>query len=174
MVDVYDNIFDQKFLVDLYDIIENIPVVPCNVANAKTWPYGYSGSHKLLGANLFQRTSEYVVKSQCPVIILEMFEHIAYNVLKTNFKLSSVMLNAQTYGMDGTFHTDLGNQVIVMCNSEWNKEWGGDFEYIDPITNEVKIIDYIPGRILHIDGQIMHKGNAPTIPYKYRYSLNFR
>ena len=171
-IEVYDDVFDLKYLVELYDDLKKIPIKTGNIANRKTWPYGEIGTHNLLGSILYARTSYYNIESIGPHKVFDILEHFVPHVLKKPFDLVSCSLNVQGIGMDGSFHTDVGKQIILFASIPWKEDWGGELE----IETSIKLekIEYKPGRLVVFDGNIKHRGLAPNIPNIFRYSINYR
>ena len=169
---ILDNLFDHKYLCELHEEVERAPFVPANIANATTWPYRTEGSHKLFGSFLYRRVSKYVLEYNCPSIIMNAFEYIMLEVLKQELTLLSAHINLQISDQDGSYHTDGTPQLVIFANSIWKKDWGGEFIYRDKAVE--KTIDFVPGRVIFFDGNIPHRGLAPTKPNLYRYSINFK
>jgi Rps23 Pro-64 3,4-dihydroxylase Tpa1-like proline 4-hydroxylase len=102
--------------------------------------------------------------------------------LKEPYKLETIQVNGQSMGQNGTTHIDNAHNdgrktLMVFINFKWQKEWGGEFHLLEKYNNNSKIvknIEYIPGRIILFDGNIPHRGLAPTKPYIIRKSLVFR
>lgn len=185
---VFDGMFDSLYLYELfYNVIQPMPINFTNIANRTTSPYGHKGSHCLLGASVFRRTSINDIQefdSQYYSHFYEMFELIT-GKLDVNFYLSAITTNVQPYGIDGTTHTDANEDeddeytILVMTNPEWKKEWGGQFQLIEPSTaGKSNIVieehEYVPGRVLVIPSQHPHRGLSPTEKYIYRTSVVFR
>lgn len=173
---VFDDLFDQKYIFELEDESNKIPHLPGNIANRKSWPYGKNGSHDVLGINIFKKIGKYIYFSKCPTIFMEAFTHIAENIIQQNFELLAIDSNMQVMSMDGTFHRDGKMKTIILyTTANWKNDWGGEFEYFeDEENNIIKKIDYVPGRVLYFDGNILHRAAAPLVPYVYRYSIAFR
>ena len=56
--DVYDDIFDARYLHEFFDnVVAMAGYNITNIANRKTQPYGNTGSHRLLGKQIFARES---------------------------------------------------------------------------------------------------------------------
>ena len=52
---IIDNQFDQQYLYNIYQALnDELDYKANNIANRKTWPFGDSGSHRLLGCTLFE------------------------------------------------------------------------------------------------------------------------
>ena len=177
---VIDNFFDDLYLHQLYDEITKIPVYGNNIANRNTWPYGYTGSHRLLGNMLFDRTSinDIVTLEPSAKDFLEIFSALEEKILNQKVYLRNIQLNLQTQGMDGTTHTDSFEKddatILFMVNPIWNKEWGGEFQILDESENVIEEYDYKPGRILIFPSDAPHRGLSPKEKYIFRYSIVYR
>jgi hypothetical protein len=177
MLQVYDNIFDDKYIFELNELCDKLPNIPHNVANSQTWPYGRVGTHNIMGATLFRKLSDYVYESGCPLQLMWAFDHFANKILKEPVELKEIYSNLQVMGMDGSSHTDTGGgskTAILFTTYNWKKEWGGEFQTLDQQGNVTNTIDYVPGRILYFDADIPHRGLGPTIPGVYRHSIAYR
>ena len=79
---------------------------------------------------------------------------------------------------DGSSHTDGANHyeytVMVMNNTKWKPEWGGQFQMLDEHGTILEEHDYIPVRVVVFPGWIRHRGLAPLVPYVYRFTTVFR
>ena len=185
---VFDGLFDTLYLYEFfYNVMQPLPINFTNIANRSTSPYGFKGSHCLLGTTIFNRKSindigdfdeKYFHK------FYEMFDIIT-NKLNMDFYLSAITTNTQPYGIDGTTHMDAGEDeddeytILVMTNPEWKKEWGGQFQLIDPSTagksnRVIEEHEYVPGRVVIVPSNHPHRGLAPTEKYIYRTSVVFR
>lgn len=175
---VIDGLFDQLYIHQVDALIRDIPLSTNNIANRKTWPFGNEGSHRLLGQILFDRSSMNnikILKPECETFF-KMFEVIENN-LKAYFYLSQISLNVQHSGCDGTTHCDspdpFDHTILLMTNSVWEKEWGGQFQLIE--NNEViEEHEYVPGRVIVLPSKHPHRGLGPSQPYVYRSSVVFR
>jgi hypothetical protein len=186
--DVFDNIFDSLYLHETFAKISQMPVNFTNVANRKTRPYGYVGSHVLLGYSVFSRIGLNNITTcdeQHFSMFYEMYEMIE-SYLNHNFYLSAITTNVQPMGCDGTTHMDAEEDendeytILVMTNPEWKKEWGGQFQLIDKSTtlgkdgHVVEEHEYVPGRVILIPSSHPHRGLGPKEKYIYRTSVVFR
>ena len=63
---------------------------------------------------------------------------------------------------------------MVMNNTKWKPEWGGQFQMLDEDGKLLEEHDYIPGRVVIFPGWIRHSGLAPLVPYVYRFTTVFR
>jgi hypothetical protein len=186
---VFDGVFDSLYLYEFfYSTIQVMPVNITNIANRSTMPYGHKGSHTLLGHTILKRSSinkiDDIDTNYYPQLY-SMYELIE-EFLGVNFYLSAITTNIQPTGCDGTTHSDAGPgeddeyTILVMTNPEWKKEWGGQFQLIDPETANgngdvvIEEHDYVPGRIILLPSPHPHRGLGPKEKYVYRSSIVFR
>lgn len=184
--EVYDDKFDKLYLHKFYqDVITRLPYNFTNIANRNTSPYGYSGSHQLVGCNIFARNGINEITSMEEkwfADFYEMYDIIENIILKENFYLSGISVNMQTKEMDGTCHADATEEdeytILVMTNPEWKKEWGSSaFQLLEEYDNNSRVIEeyeYVPGRVILIPSMHPHRGIAPIEKYVYRTSVVFR
>jgi hypothetical protein len=187
-VQVFDDCFDDRFIYEIDEMTDRLPLVLTNIANRSTYPYGNKGSHKLIGANLFERKDEYNVVNKCPKELLNLYIHAVNKVIPNgdggngvNVELTGISVNVQPMGQDGTPHRDgqfnsRDRTLMYFANSKWESKWGGPFQIIDPDTKEViNEIDFVPGRLIYFDAGLLHRGLAPkNVPYIYRKSVVYR
>jgi len=187
-IQVYDDCFDDRFIIEIDEMTDRVSYTITNIANRYSFPYSTKGTHKLIGANLFTRKDEYNVVNKCPNEILNIYKHTINKVLRSpnglpgvNVELSSISINAQSMGQDGTPHRDgvlnsKDRTLMYFVNNKWDKKWGGPFQILDPDTKEVlHEIDYVPGRLIYFDAGLLHRGLAPkNVPYVYRKSIVYR
>tara|TARA_R110000803_G_scaffold56812_1_gene114241 strand:- start:1133 stop:1702 length:570 start_codon:yes stop_codon:yes gene_type:complete len=174
-VQVWDNYLDDGFLVNLDEDSNHYSWQLNNVANRKSFPYKRKGSH------LFW-SSGFPSLEKSPKNISNLYNFIIKEVVQSSFNLEGIMLNGQSLGQNGTTHIDNYyndgyRTLMVFINHKWQKEWGGEFQLLEEIDNNSKIIktiEYIPGRIIIFDGNIPHRGLSPIEPYILRKSLIFR
>ena len=179
---VIDNFFDDVFINEMHQKIMDIPMTPKNTARPLTWPYGYESDYRMQGYTLFNRVNMNrvvlcdVEKSQFFFDILEGFE----KKFNKNFYLRKIHINLQHSGCHGREHADADTPneltMMIMPNSKWKKEWGGEFQILDNDNNVIESHDYVPGRIVLFPGNVLHKGLGPNeeYPYIYRYTLVYR
>lgn len=103
-------------------------------------------------------------------------------------------LNSQTYGQDGTIHTDTGGNEDYNCsflyyyNKFWFDSWGGNLNLYNDTklgengksewgtSHKIGSIEFKPNRLLVFDGRIPHQADSPhhTARYIDRGSLVIR
>ena len=123
---IIDDLFDKDFINHLYQLmIHEVPVTANNVAN----------SHSLFGTNIFARSGinrvDYLHDKA------EKFFD-AFDIIEDQFStpiyLKRIDINLQFINMNGSTHTDAVDDeltVMLMNNSEWKPEWGGQFQLMD-------------------------------------------
>ena len=177
-VKIWEDLLDDRFLLDLDEESNIYPWKLNNVANRYSFPYGSKGTHLLWGA-VFDHTK----KEEVPKNLRELYNFLNKNFLKNEYNLTAIQLNAQSQGQEGTSHIDgaYGDNkytLMVFINYKWEKEWGGEFQFVDAIGNTdfniLKSIDYKPGKVILFNGNIPHRGLSPNIPYVVRKSLVYR
>lgn len=186
--EVYDDKFDALYLHDFYEnVIAKLPYNFTNIANRDSAPYGFSGSHRLIGCNVFNREGLNKITNIEPEYypdFYQMYEILENKILQEKFFLSNISVNLQAKEMDGTCHADADEgeddeyTILVMTNPIWKKEWGpASFQLLERYDNNARVIEeheYVPGRVLLIPSPHPHRGIAPIAPYVYRTSIVFR
>jgi hypothetical protein len=85
-------------------------------------------------------------------------------------QLNEIMINGQQNNHWVDYHKDCdcdaGISFVYHSNHEWKSEWGGTTEYIDPSTGKPVHIDYKPGRLIVMKGNLTHRGNPPSEMYR--------
>ena len=176
---VIDDLFDLSFITSLEDtLLDKVPVISTNIANPKSWPTSRTGGHRFFGKAIFSRTG--INRIDClheqAEIFFDAFEIIEEHVFDVPIYLRRIDVNLQYYGMDGSTHIDAKDNeltVMLMNNSQWKPEWGGQFQLVDGET-VVEEHDYVPGRVLIFPGNHPHRGLAPKVPSIFRYTTVFR
>ena len=173
-VQIWDNLIDDRFLLDLDEESNIYPWTLTNGANKKSFPYKKKGSHLFWGCDIFL--------DKIPEKIEKLYHYLIDEVIQQPYKLKLIQLNAQSVKQDGKVHVDnalnIGDRTLmVFFNFKWQKEWGGEFQLLEKFDNNSKVIknvEYVPGRVILFDGGIPHRGLAPTEPYVVRKTLVYR
>ena len=87
-------------------------------------------------------------------------------------KVISAFLNIQFKGMNGIFHSDRGNNTIVLMITKTLKKGSGTFEIKE--NNIVKKIDFVQNRLLCFDAKKLHRGLAPKENNTPRITMAFQ
>lgn len=177
---ILDNLFDEIYIHQVDALVRDIPLCSNNIANRSTWPFGQTGTHRLLGQILFDRKSlnTITILHESSKTFFEIFEMIEKK-LNTKFYLSQISLNVQHTGCDGTTHCDSSSEndytIMLMTTSTWKPEWGGQFQLTSPDGETViEEHEYKPGRIIIIPSSHPHRGLGPKEQYVYRSTVVFR
>ena len=175
-VQIWDDLIDDKFLLDLDEESNFWDWHLSNVANRKSFPYGNKGSH-LFWSIIFDPPKK------APIETLDLYSYMSKNYLQDKFDLKMVQLNGQSLGQNGTAHLDIVDYekdnytLMLFLNYKWKKEWGGEFQFLSSTNNNFQILKslpFIPGRMIFFKGNIPHRGLAPTEPYIIRKTLVYR
>lgn len=176
MIKIHDNIFDKRWCDEVTSALLNGPWYANNVANARSWPYGEKGTHRLLGDCFFHRYSDNHIKynehdKALGDSIINSFSRIVQETRP--MVLQEVYTNLQFMGMDGTEHVDGNNNqsafILMLSNEHHSENIGGGF-YHAPTDN---IVDYKYGRVVEITASDSHKGMSFNIPHVARISVKY-
>ena len=177
---IVDDLCDMQFLCELEETVLEVPVYTTNVANPQSFPQGLIGSHRLFGTDIFSRDNgNRITKLHTDApIFFDAWEIIDENLFEVPTYLRRIDLNLQYFGQNGTTHNDgEGLTVMVMNNTQWKSEWGGQFQLMDSMEKDAKVveeIEYKPGRIILFDSTLPHRGLGPLNEYVYRYTTVYR
>lgn len=98
-----------------------------------------------------------------------------HNLLYLDERLKIVYYNALKIGDKFEYHKDWdGHTFLIYTNKEWYHHWGG--QTLFKKGYRTKSVYPSPGRLIIFDGQINHKGSAPSIFNNAfaRYSIVFQ
>ena len=182
MIQIYDDLFDKIFLLDMsLWLMEKCDWRCNNVANRHTQPYGIEGSHRLMGSDIYENGAgdenkfwEYVHKGNIEQLekFWEMYDHIQLHS-KNKCMLQSIWGNLQYKDMDGTFHLDgAENQtafIMMLAYQDIEENMGGEF-YHEPSGQN---IPFKQGRVLELTASDGHKGLAFNVPHIPRFTVKF-
>jgi hypothetical protein len=163
MLDIYDGIFDRRWVDELAHSFWQENWKCGNIASFTTWPYGLIGNHSFLGNKFFKKKSsniiEYNSNKKLTNTLIKAFDAII-NKTKKNLELKEIGANLQFNGMDGSYHSDGGPDdiiyVLMLSNETIDEVMGGSFIH-KPTDTEVK---FRHGRLIEFGGLDFHKGNA--------------
>ena len=177
MIKIHDNVFDQKWIIELSSQLLKEGWTANNVANRNTFPYQESGTHRLLGKTFFLRQShdniiyDHTNMNLCQNLI-NAFDHIT-RISDMNMQLMEITGNLQFKDMDGSFHRDgFENQrafILMLNNEQLPKNIGGAF--IHKPTN--KKVPFEAGRLIEIAANDLHRADAFNKPYFARMSIKW-
>jgi hypothetical protein len=182
---VLDDIFTDKFLLELNLDVKDIPWKYKNIANRSKYPYDCptsTGSHLFFGNRIYDYGNGIDVHNETPKKLFEAFYVIMDHLKLNNTFLMAIDCNLQVYGQDGTTHidqyyTDMHSRdytIMLYPNYKWDAEWGGPLEIIDGKGAVIESHLPLPGRVICFDSTIKHRAIAPSVPNVGRYSIAFR
>ena len=178
---VVDDLYDISFLTEWESLmLDHIPVYTTNVANPTSFPNRREGSHRLLGVDIFARKGLNRVDVLHPKAskFFDAFEILEEQIFRDPIFLHRIDVNLQFQYQEGTQHTDgvshTDYTIMVMNNTKWKSEWGGQFQMLSGDGNVIEEHEYIPGRVIVFPGDVPHRGLAPVVPYVYRFTTAFR
>lgn len=184
MLEVYDNLFEPKFLIDCHIEARNISWHYGNKSGSNQYPFNSplsKGNHIFLGSMLYQRKSHYYILNNTPSIFIEVLEYVVKDIIADHsLSLFQIEANLQFYGQTGMPHNDVyvGNgrdrTILFYPNLEWNSELGGELEILDDNDNVIESILPLPGRIVYFDSTIKHRALDPKEINIPRFSIAYR
>ena len=190
ILNIHDDILQDEFHYRLdKDIEKGKWMFDCTGGTKKTYPDDAKRDYRFWGLTMWRRERydmNFVNVDHIPTTEALMGFLKYYNqkyVPEINLVPNMLHCNGQTVGQNGKGHRDVYNDdfknytLMLMINTKWEKEWGGQFEILDKEKGNpkvVKTIDYKPGRVIFFDGSIPHRGIGPTIPDILRKTLVFK
>lgn len=184
MIEIYDNVFNFEELVGIENNILESDSSCTNTTDSfilRNSKGKIKNNHLFFGCHLFERNdlNEVTMWKSNTIYYFNILKKIE-NFLNRNYYVTSISTNIQPCGYDGSLHTDgptnRHKTIMLMSNCYWEKEWGGQFQLINPDKNLTEEYEYIPGRILIFPGNHLHRGLGPKIgsTNHYRTTLVFR
>ncbi|HHX8315014.1 TPA: 2OG-Fe(II) oxygenase [Vibrio diabolicus] len=90
----------------------------------------------------------------------------------------SVFCNCISYGCHTFIHQDGGAKcysALYYANPEWHEDWGGETTLFNDQEDAVVCIAPVPGRIIVLDGRVVHRAGVPSraCPVR-RYTVSLR
>jgi len=190
---IYDDIFDKLFLLELSTwLMNNCTYKTNNVSNRTSVPYGFEGSHRLMGCNIYNNNEggaeiywEHMHKEhyswsgsqEKPREKLDSFWGMYRDIQKYSKNkclLQGVDINLQFKGMDGTFHKDgADNQTAFIMMLAYHdielENKGGEF-FHEPSGEKVP---FKQGRCIEMIASDSHRANAFNVSHIPRFSIKF-
>ena len=172
MIQVHDGLFDKYWVDTLSHILlqeESWHVK--NIANRYSFPSGTHGSHRLIGMRIHTKEFAHPNKDLYEGCI-EAFNSFNKNI-GSNCELDNIHINLQFTGMDGTFHTDGGDNqfsfILMLLNDVLDENIGGEFIH----KPSGQSISFKHGRLIQITASDEHKALAFTKPHIPRITVKF-
>lgn len=171
-----DDIFDKRFSDELSHKLRLCNWEATNVANRFSWPYGVKGTHILLGISFFECLDEYKYHyyddKQFSFRLIDAFKQITKR-FDRKLTLTEISANLQFKGMDGTLHTDGGDDefayIYMLSDDIIFQDYGGEF-YNKTHENAVP---FLHGRVIEIKASDLHCGMAFNKDNMCRFSIKF-
>ena len=182
MLKVYDDLFAADFIMRSSQLAHRIPWTYTNVANRKQFPFDSvltKGSHKFFGANLYEREGHRLI-NETPDEFFQVLDFVCTDYIEEKLSLHSISSNLQVYGQDGTAHKDIyvgdskDRTILFFCHHEWKEEWGGALEILNEDKEVIESILPMPGRIVYLDSNVLHRARAPLVKNIARMSIAYR
>jgi len=184
MLEVYDDLYTDDFLVALNALSRDLSWGYANTANRYQYPSRSplaKGSHVFFGRRIYQKHSPYRINNDTPDEFFDVLENFVFNVLQDNsLELIGIDTNLQILGQNGTAHRDImaGNDedrtIMFYPHYKWEESWGGQFQVLDENENVKEEYYPLPGRIIYFDSTVLHRALGPTVPDTPRISIAFR
>jgi len=190
MIQIYDDIFDKMFLLEMTTwLMTECTYGTNNVANRTSRPYGLEGSHRLMGCSIYsnyegstEKYWEYMHKEHCSWSEQEPRERlnafgIMYKEIQNHSRnkclLQAIDINLQFKGMNGTLHLDgEKNQtafIIMLAYHDIEKDMGGEFFH----ELSGKKIPFKQGRVIEMTANDPHRADAFNVYHIPRFSMKF-
>ena len=184
MLEIYDNLYADDFLVELNSLARNMPWGYGNTANRYQYPENSvlgKGTHVFFGRRIYQKHSPYKIHNNTPDEFINVLENFVFNIIKDNtLELKAIDINLQILGQDGTAHRDVyanteqDRTIMFYPHYKWEESWGGSFQVLDEDENIVDEYLPLPGRIIYFDSAVLHRALGPAIANTPRMSVAFR
>ena len=185
MLEVYDDLFTDDFLVRLNVICKNFGYTYSMSANRYQYPNEsplVKGSHRFFGKNLYHKfDNDYRVFNETPDELFDVLEHFVHNVIQEDLDLYQIQANFQVHGQNGASHVDKFREddkdrtIMFYPHYKWDDSWGGELEITDENENVIESYLPLPGRIIYFDSKILHRGLGPSaVSEEPRISITFR
>ena len=183
MIQIYDDLFDKIFLLEISIwLMEECKWTANNAANRYSHPYFIEGSHRFMAAPFYENSVgstkkywEYVYRTDY-IKQLEMFWGMFGDIQrysKNKCMLQGIDGNLQFKGMDGVFHED-GDEnqtifIIMLAYHDIEENMGGEFFH----ESSGKKISFKQGRIIEMTASESHRADGFNVPHVPRFSIKF-
>ena len=169
---VSDDYFDSKFLMDMASYLAHAHMWSAdNTANRYSYPYGFKGTHLLLGHKIFDKEENYYTENRKVFNLgMQIFKGIE-EMKESKFDLLQLSANLQFKGMNGTLHTDGTSEqtafILMFTNEFIGDNVGGKF-INDTVKEEV---DFKNGRLIEITASDLHRADSLDLEKVLRFSI---
>ena len=170
---IHDSLFDIKWINELASGLLNCSWQANNTANRTTWPYGLSGTHRLLGHRFFFRENQDQINysSWNRELANTLINAFQQQINKNKLTLIDISANLQFKGMDGTWHTDGDHRdtsFVLMLYYPEDKVTGGEL-LLKPNTT----VKFKQGRLIEFPANQSHRANAFNQSFIPRMSIKW-
>lgn len=182
-ITVYDNAYCHQDQDQLLFNLKNLPyVLGWNDSNHEDECYlhhpicndTWKEFFELYLSNSFpSNTTKYLIPQQYD-LLSNLFHHPIFSNIDKD-KITKFTVNLDTIADAHTKHTHPDENVILYyANIKWEDGWGGETKFYDKYgENIIYTSPYVPNRMIHFDGTIVHSFNPPTAKAnKYRFSIS--
>jgi len=99
-----------------------------------------------------------------PEVAKELTEEFM-KLVPENYILVRSMASANTFGLDGDWHTDWPDPDtsitgVLYTDRNWERNWGGETVFVDA-DGKMVASEYEPRKLITFDGSIPHIGKGP-------------
>lgn len=166
---------DQDDLSEIWQTMENKPrwKYTCFAGGQRFWYY-----QVFLGTHWHHDGYHLHWIPDVEHIWTDVFERIMA-LTAPGFSPWRFIINGQTMGQEGGIHSDFGqgresDSFVCYLNPEWRPEWLGSTQFFDQEDRECLSVLPEPGKLIHYDGKIKHRGQAPSVPNLLRVTLSLQ
>lgn len=95
----------------------------------------------------------------------EMSELVCNCFAEEKIEFFSVFCNCISYGCHTFRHQDGGERcfsALYYANPIWEVDWGGETTFFDDRRDAVFCVAPVPGRIVILDGRVLHRAGMPS------------
>ena len=167
-ITIYDNVFDWD--------TNKLLFLKCLKA-----PYIIGWEDSFIEKESFMHSpisSEMWIRKEEDQSLKDFLDPLANSIPFKNLKeenIDKTIVNCDTIADSHTQHIHKNQEVILYyANTEWKDGWGGETFFYDATGKDIVYTSsYTPNRMIHFDGEIVHRFASPTkIGPKYRFSIS--
>ena len=164
---VLDDFVSDDFVYHTYKFLDNLPWAYQSTANRNEFGVG---DFRSFGINFLPMWEQLQQEENNLALLLQ----IVSKHLNIKGELKGIHANLQVYGQDSSWHRDnygegATNAILYYATMRWRTEWGGNLEIKE--NNDIRSYEYVPGRIIYMDGTKEHKANGPLVKNRGRISV---
>ena len=176
-ITVYDNVFSVP---DQYNIFNHCNRAHYSIGWRDTPFHQQRYLHSRIDDNLWNKYLKYkeTNNENDKTALIDMLDVLTAaapftKIDKSKITQSTINLDTIADSHYKHYHPEQ-NVILYYANIKWEDGWGGDTIFYDKYGKDVVFTSpYMPNRIIHFDGSIVHTFNPPTrIADKYRFSIS--